>query len=836
MLAAGLALSFALQRDAAESEQRSQRAHFDGAVREIASGIHRQMAVYASVLRGAAIYAEAEHLDQADFINYWDILRMESVLPGIRSAGFSVLIPAKDKAQRLAALRERGFAKTDIRPAGERAAYAPIAAIYPRNQRNLPLLGFDQYSDPVRREAMERSRDLGSPVLSRKVTLIQASEGQAKVGSLLLAPVYRRGAAREILAERRAAVVGWVYFGVRAADLLASARTAATAGIDIDIFDGESASADTLLAGAGAGSKPGSAGAPRFSAADRVVIGGQVWTVNARSTPALEAAMDLEQSGIVRNAGIALSLLLSLIVWNLNGRAEQAQAMARELTRELQESTLRWKFAVEGSGDGMWDWNLPDGKVFFSPRWKAILGFAAHEIGGGAEENISRIHPEDRASVNDAMRATLSGGTPALQAEFRVRCKDGGWKWVLDRGVVVSRDPEGRALRMVGTRTDITGRRHEEERLRNLARAVEQSPVATMITDTEGRIEYVNPAFCGITGYARDEAVGKIPSLLKSGLTPLAVYQDLWATIKAGGVWKGEMQNRRKNGELYWESEVVSAVENARGEIVNFVAAKEDITLRVRNEAAVLEIQQHLAEMVAERTAELRSLARELLASEARERRTVAEDLHDGLGQSLAVAKLKLTSLVLPAGGGETREYLRQLREIESMIDRSSQSVRSLATQLSPPVLYQFGLCAALEWLAEEMAGTYGLGVKLRLGDIPPLDETLSSALFRIVRELLINVWKHAEVSEAEVDLSMDAASGKLSIRVADAGVGFDVAQLLKPPENHSFGLFSIKERIALIGGALHIDSQAGKGTTVTFALAVTPDSGVKSILEGSEQ
>lgn len=114
--------------------------------------------------------------------------------------------------------------------------------------------------------------------------------------------------------------------------------------------------------------------------------------------------------------------------------------------------------------------------------------------------------------------------------------------------------------------------------------AVEQSPVATAITDALGRIEFVNQQFLSITGYSRDELLGETPALLKSGMTPNAVYAELWDTLRNGKVWTGELLNRRKCGELYWESETITPVKNQAGEIINFVATKEDITSRRQQE------------------------------------------------------------------------------------------------------------------------------------------------------------------------------------------------------------------------------------------------------------
>jgi PAS domain S-box-containing protein len=133
---------------------------------------------------------------------------------------------------------------------------------------------------------------------------------------------------------------------------------------------------------------------------------------------------------------------------------------ARKQAEEtLRLSERRWRFAIDGAGDGLWDWNVPAGTVFFSTRWKEMLGFAEGEIGSGLDEWSRRIHPDDRARVLADLEAHLTGTSPQYTSEHRVSCKDGHWKWILDRGLVVERDAAGKAVRMIGTHTDVTERR-----------------------------------------------------------------------------------------------------------------------------------------------------------------------------------------------------------------------------------------------------------------------------------------------------------------------------------------------------------------------------------------
>lgn len=225
-----------------------------------------------------------------------------------------------------------------------------------------------------------------------------------------------------------------------------------------------------------------------------------------------------------------------------------------------------------------------------------------------------------------------------------------------------------------------------------------------------------------------------------------------------------------------------------------------------------------LEQEVQERTAQLRALAIELTMVEERERHQIAQDLHDDLGQILAISKLKLTSLEMSGTFQHDNGMMQQIKEVETMIDQANRSVRSLSLQLSPPVLHQFGLAPALEWLADEIHHNFGLNARISDDGEPKLlDQISGNMMFRAVRELLINVHKHAKVDTADVSISVNGEH--LIISVSDNGAGFDARKEVVPAAGGGYGLFSVRERIKHFGGEMQIDSSPGDGTVVVLIL-----------------
>jgi diguanylate cyclase (GGDEF)-like protein/PAS domain S-box-containing protein len=253
--------------------------------------------------------------------------------------------------------------------------------------------------------------------------------------------------------------------------------------------------------------------------------------------------------------------------------------LVKRQLKAINESEERWRFALEGSGDGVWDWNVQTDQVIYSKRWKEMLGHTEDEVGTELKEWSSRVHPEDMPSVMADLQPHLDGQTATYINEHRIRCQDGSYKWILDRGQVITRDAAGKPLRVVGVHTDITNRKLAEEKLKLSATVFSHAREGIMITDATPSIVEVNDTFTEITGYSHEELIGKNPSILKSGRQSPEFYAEMWQTVNTTGYWTGELWNRRKNGEVYAELKTISAVRDENGVIQNYVAMCSDITL-----------------------------------------------------------------------------------------------------------------------------------------------------------------------------------------------------------------------------------------------------------------
>jgi signal transduction histidine kinase len=347
----------------------------------------------------------------------------------------------------------------------------------------------------------------------------------------------------------------------------------------------------------------------------------------------------------------------------------------------------------------------------------------------------------------------------------------------------------------------------------DLKNLLASSEVSTICLDRGFHIRWFTPAMKKVFN-VMDSDVGRPISDFAAALSGDALLDQAAAVLEKLAPQQRDLQ--LEDGHWYLRRIVPYRGDDERidGVVVTFVDITEARLTAETAVAAQRKANESLEQKVRERTMQLRALAVELSLAEERERRSLAQDLHDDLGQVLAIVKHKLTAL----HGRERSSGLKgELKTIEDLVDRANKSMRTLAFQLSPPVLHTLGLIPALEWLTEEMERVYGLKVRLSDDGAPkPLDEPSRTTLFRAARELLINVAKHAGARMAEVTSLRSDSS--LTLAVHDDGGGFDYQKALDTaPGSRGLGLVSMRERIEFIGGEMHIDSRPNEGTTITL-------------------
>ena len=246
--------------------------------------------------------------------------------------------------------------------------------------------------------------------------------------------------------------------------------------------------------------------------------------------------------------------------------------LAEEILRDSEEK-FRTIFNNLGVGIGMV--SLEGDILLANERFSEITGYSISEL--LLKTNAGITHPDDQNETKENMKLLAQGKIKSFRLQKRLLHKNGTIVWI-DMSVTPKFNIEGKIESVLGVLQDITESKLMENELQQLSASVEQSPVSTIITDLEGRIEYVNPSFCKLTGYTSENIIGENSRLLKSGKQPDSFYKDLWETISRGEIWKGEFHNKKKNGELFWEKATIGPIYNKMGKIAHFVALKENIS------------------------------------------------------------------------------------------------------------------------------------------------------------------------------------------------------------------------------------------------------------------
>ncbi len=421
---------------------------------------------------------------------------------------------------------------------------------------------------------------------------------------------------------------------------------------------------------------------------------------------------------------------------------------------------------------------------------------------------------EYREKIRKVFDEVLTGRSLSAEARFVIMRDDRKVsEYYENHGSPIFND-EGDVVGLTFFAINITERKRMEEMLRRREREfrtlVENSPDIIVRYGHDLRRQYVNPAFAALIEGGTAALLGRTPSEYPAHPDAAIFERKLEKVFASGRTLEYEVNWMNWNGSEICNLFILTPEFGENGAVESVLAVGRDITELRRSSNILLEKQQRLAE-----------LAIELSMAEEQERRRIATSLHDIIGQDLALARIKLGLLSKKLHANQDRELLENAHKL---MNRVIKGVRSLTHLIHPPILQSSGLEAATQWLARQMGEEYGLAVELRDDHREkPISREIQTHLYFAVRELLINVVKHAGTNRASVSLFRE--NGVYHIVVEDWGTGFNANNGIdKKAEFDGFGLFNIRRRTMYFGGILEIDSSPSNGTRVTIKLPLESD------------
>jgi PAS domain S-box-containing protein len=326
---------------------------------------------------------------------------------------------------------------------------------------------------------------------------------------------------------------------------------------------------------------------------------------------------------------------------------------------------------------------------------------------------------------------------------------------------------------------------------------VEQSPSSIVVTDTNGNIEYVNPAFCEISGYSNVEVVGKNPRILKSGKTPDNTYAEMWHDLKSGKTWNGILCNKKRNGELYWESASIAPIINNEGKTISYVAIKENITEKVLLEKQLKEEQSEFHKKMTDA----------IIAAQEKERTEIGRELHDNINQLLASAKMFLKF---------SRSDEESFVQTERILQQSIDEIRKLSHLLVLPSVINSKLSETIDTIVYELKGNAEVNIHKEIINFDDYDvsHNLKMNIYRILQIQLNNIYKHAKARNIWINIVHHETKKYIEMSIKDDGIGFNTAK-----RTSGIGLLNIRTRTSLFDGKVDIISSEGNGCEVKIVL-----------------
>ncbi|MDQ7772484.1 MAG: PAS domain S-box protein [Elusimicrobiales bacterium] len=499
------------------------------------------------------------------------------------------------------------------------------------------------------------------------------------------------------------------------------------------------------------------------------------------------------------------------------------RALAEE---KLRESELRWQYALEGAGDGVWDWDIKTGKIFFSRRWKEMLGYSEEEVGDSLEEWSKRVHPDDLQEAMALVRRHLDGLTPQYWSEHRVLCKDGSYKWILDRGKVVLRDKDGMAVRCIGTHSDIDAIKRLEaenrETLAELTTLMDHMHAGVLLESPERRVMFANRQFCELfsipaqpaelTGADCEASAQRTKEMMKD---PESFIAGIREAISSGRPVTG-VQLELADGRFYEQNYIPVFLKDGR--FIGHMWKYNDITEKKRLDAMRAEVTHHVNHELR------RPIGDQVL---------VLDYLRNELAGKLTPEQETILSSAIGAADNMTRM-------VEDLLDVTRSETGKLSMRAEDFSLEK--LAAEIAASKRPFASKQGLELRFEAeAGLPPVRAD-QARVRQVLSNLADNAFKFTpSPGTVSIRLARSAAEpGMAEVSVADTGPGIEKGDLdkvfdrlyqglqasRKGMTGLGLGLYIAKMLVERQGGRIWAESEKGRGSVFRFTLPFAEKAG----------
>lgn len=533
---------------------------------EIPVLIKKRMKAYNQILlSGTALFYSSKNVTRQEWETFVKELKINDVYPGIQGLGFSLIIKPEDLNQHINNLKAEGFLNYQVKPSGKRDLYTSIIYLEPFDSRNQRAFGYDMYSEKVRQEAMNKAIETGKYTISGKVHLLQENGLDVQAGFLAYTPVYKNNMPLNSFEEKLEATYGFVYAPFRTKDFLNSIDINNNF-LDVQIYSSKPFNNDTLLYDS----------ITNHEVIDKTLskhyelsIGGQVWYINVKPSQLFLEKYKTNENILI----IVLGLISAFFAFLLINVYQHYQNRKDSYYKRIKNLSIKKNLALKSATIGIWTWKFKNNDISCDDVMCEI-----YEIDKFNKNLLINwkafVEKRNRFSL---LKSILKSKKYNIEHNicFWIKTGSGHKKYIHSIGVV-DFDKKNRPIGMVGINIDITEYERKKRKFDNYVKLIDKN-VITTTTDLKGTITYVSEAYCKISGYSKDELLGKNHNFIKKFSRNSKIYREIWKTISSNKVWVGEIENIRKDGSIYWLKTKISPIFED-GEKVGYTAIREDIT------------------------------------------------------------------------------------------------------------------------------------------------------------------------------------------------------------------------------------------------------------------